>query len=79
MVGIKKEVYKVYKLILKIYAVKREMESGYDKLFYDKEVGDFSPIITTLKNKQKQTKNKQKKFNRFRSLFNKFFLKLLYK
>jgi len=31
------------------YAVKREMKSGYDKLFHDKDVGDFSPIITTLK------------------------------
>jgi hypothetical protein len=25
------------------------MESGYDKLFHVKDVGDFSPIITTLK------------------------------
>lgn len=31
------------------YAVKREMEISYEKLFHDKDVGEFSPIITTLK------------------------------
>ena len=31
------------------YAVKQEMESSYDKLFHDKDVSDFSPIITTFK------------------------------
>ena len=31
------------------YAVKREMKSSYDKLFHDKDVGEFSPIINTLK------------------------------
>jgi hypothetical protein len=33
------------------YAVKREMESGYDKLFHSKDVSDFSPTITTLNKK----------------------------
>lgn len=29
-------------------AVKREMENGYDKLFHDKDIGEFSTIMTTL-------------------------------
>jgi hypothetical protein len=49
------------------YAVKREMESSYDELFQDNSVSEFSPIMTTLK-----------KINSIRSLFNKFYLKLLY-
>ena len=30
------------------YAFNRELESGYDKLFREKGVGEFSPIITSL-------------------------------
>lgn len=49
--GLKKKKISLHSLQMNIenYAVKREMENGYDKLFKDQDVGDFSPIILTLK------------------------------
>ena len=49
MVWIKKISLQSLQTNIENYAVKREMEISYEKLFHDKDVGEFSPIITTLK------------------------------